>query len=162
MIRWFLSWFENDSNTGQAQNKICYKEMSLEPVTTLCLSYEIAHKSAEPPGPRGSASFCPEGLMGGWGGTVHPVFDLHAVITFTNTHTRVMNEQTCRAHTTWLCKAHCKKTHTQRTRMLHLHYWSNQYWVSQAVWEDYWLLSRKGWSGQLINDPTGIQVKKTQ
>lgn len=63
-----------------------------------------------------SVSFCPEMLMGGWGETVHPVFDLHAVITYKHAY-RVMNEQTCmlpRPDPT-LCKAHSVRlTHKEQ------------------------------------------------
>lgn len=54
--------------------------------------------------------------MGGWGGTVHPECDLHAVITFTNTHTHKSHERTnMHAHTTRLCKAYCKRlTHKEQ------------------------------------------------
>lgn len=50
------------------------------------------------------------------------------------------------------CKAYCKRL-TRSSKMLHLHYCCNQYWVSQGFWEGYWLLSRIR-SGQLINDST--------
>lgn len=63
---------------------------------------------------RESAVWGPEELKGGWGGwVVLPLFDLHAVITFTNTH---CHERTnMHGHTTRLRKAHCDRlTHKEQ------------------------------------------------
>lgn len=139
--------------------------MSLEPVTNLSPSYEII-RTPRPEWPRRPsllldhgepANFCPEGLMGGVGrNRASGIWPACRHYFYKHTHT-VMNKHACLHHPT------VQKTHTQRTRMPHPHSQCNQYSVSQAVWEEYWLLSRKGWSGQLINDPTeslGLRLKR--
>lgn len=105
------------------------------------------------------------GAGGGWGvlGKVHSLFDLHAVITFTNPHTQSwMNKHACPHHTT-LCKVHCKRlTYKEQECYIFIINLINTE-CPRLFWE-YWLLSKKGWSGQLINDPTeslGFRWKDT-
>lgn len=104
---------------------------------------------ASPP-PQRACRLLSRGADGRVGRTVHLLFDLHAVITFTNTHTHtVMKEQTCVP--TLNARSTAKDSHTK-----------NKNATSSLLMEsilrgpcclgEYWLLSRNGQSGRLIND----------
>lgn len=113
---------------------------------------------------RESAGCCPERLTGGWGGTVHLLFDLHAVITFTNTHTQSWtNKHACPHHPT-LCKVHCKRlTHKEQECYIFITDVINTecpklFWGVLIVQQKGLITSINQWPHWI----TEIQVKKTQ
>lgn len=103
-----------------------------------CISQAKVRQNTEP------AGCCPEGLKGG---TVHPLYDLHA-ITNLNKHTVMNNKHAC------LWAGHSKALTPQQQEECYIFITDVIDTQSPQLFGEYWLLSRKGRSGRLIHDRT--------